>query len=49
MIKAYKWQSISFSKELQVLLDHIGGQNINFLEFKLLADQFRLSFVDHQE
>lgn len=49
MIKAYKWQCICFIKELQVLLNHIGGENINFLEFRLLTDQFHMSFINLEE
>jgi hypothetical protein len=49
MIKAYKWQSLAFSQELRTLLNHHGGDSINYLEFRILRDQARLIFLNSKE
>lgn len=48
MSKAYKWHQIAFIKELNTLLGHISGDNINYLEFRLLAEQAGLVFVSQE-
>lgn len=46
MSKAYKWHQIAFIKELKELLGHIKGDKLNYLEFRLLAGQAGLVFVN---
>ena len=45
-MKVYKWQSLAFNKEINLLLSKIGGDTINFLEFRLLAQQAHLVFLN---
>lgn len=44
-----QWQQSAFHKLIRTLLAHIAGHSLNYLEFRLLADQASLRFASPEE
>jgi hypothetical protein len=43
------WQRAAFQQELRVLLAHIAGEALNFLEFQLLVQQGNILFCSRED
>lgn len=43
------WQKLAFQKNLRILLSHIAGSALNFLEFQLLAQQANILFCSKED
>lgn len=43
------WQRLAFTKDLRLLLNHIAGHAVNYLEFQLLVQQANISFFSKND
>lgn len=46
---ALYWQRASFLKNISVLMNHIAGQCLNYLEFQLLMQQGNIFFYSEED
>ena len=43
------WQKFAFIKDLRLLLNHIAGHAVNYLEFQLLVQQANIIFFSKND